>query len=189
MPTEDTTAGGFGDDAFNSGTDTADNPGGIGGDTAGEADWFNHDKSELDYLNSLQDRALSAGASPYGQNAAQRWSGTPAIGLSIFKPRSPVYGPTARGGIRQRIDGSTHFATPPEGVIGGRALQSVLSGGPASSLTPQDQWDTAFPRQQRTQLVGGGGNGVPMVTGGAETNHNGVKTVQSQYGVGSSYAY
>jgi hypothetical protein len=160
-----------------------------GNDNSHQADWLGQDQDHLNFVDEMMKRTLAAGSQPYGQNAAQRWSGTPAIGLSIFKPRSPIYGTDLKGRTRQRIDGSTHIATPPDGLIGGRALESASRGGPVTSLTPENQWRGLFPASPHVTLNGGGGNGFESsyVQGASERNQNGRKTITSQYGTGYVY--
>lgn len=101
--------------------------------------------------HALANDAISQGM---GANASQRWSGTPAIGLAMFKRRDPIFAVSGvdRNGdprVRRRIDASTHMATPPSGLIGGKALENASrgiygKGGRPTAFTPKQEWDGMF---------------------------------------------
>lgn len=144
---QDNTAGGIGDE-------------GIGN----EFDTPQFRKDTVSHFDQLHEMAANAGAQAMGANAAQRWAGTPSIGLSLFKRREPVFGFTGanRHGqpeIRKRIDASTHMAEPPSGLVGGQALVNQQRGvvdksGRPSAFTPTEEWGSMFPKY-------GGGNKPP----------------------------
>ena len=95
----------------------------------------------------------NASARLYGANAAQRWMGTPVAGLSFFsQPRQPIFGinrVTPGGNViyGQRINAHTHMATPPQGLIGGRALENMMNFGVNSPFTPPQAWQSQFTPQ------------------------------------------
>jgi hypothetical protein len=151
------------------------------------------------YQKHLED---SIGA-VYGPNADERYKGTSIIGLSAFQghrqDRQPSY--NQRGQVRGfRTAPGAPMAQVPEGLIGGRALESASHHGHVSSLTPESQWRDLFPNINRgVALTGGGGNGreSSYVTGGTETDTRPPnlapgwqkKTITSQYGTGSAYVF
>jgi len=150
--------------------------------------------------------ALSGGTDSAGENDPEaRWGGTPAIGLSMFQghrqDRAPVYNARGRQTGFASAPGAP-MAHPPDGLIGGRAMENAAAGNGVSSLTPESQWRKTFgQRQQGVQLVGGGGTGLEasMVSGGTDRPggpfrnfagpSSGQHTIHSQWGDGSAYVY
>lgn len=105
-------------------------------------------------IRSQHALANDAVAHGMGTNAAQRWSGTPAIGLGMFKRRDPIFavsgiGRTGEPRFSRRIDAGTTMATPPSGLIGGRALDNASRGiygadGRPTAFAPKRDWDRMF---------------------------------------------
>lgn len=108
-------------------------------------------QSRIKSMHALANDSIAQGM---GANAQQRWSGTPAIGLGMFKRRDPIFAVSNTnwrdgGHLRRRIDASTHMATPPSGLIGGQALTNASRGiygadGRPTAFTPKQEWDRMF---------------------------------------------
>lgn len=196
MAFEVSTGGGlFGDEEEET---SAPSFGASGGGLVNEQDRnLNPRQQALNAYSVLQKRASDSAQSAYGGNAAQRWGGTPAIGLGIFKARNPIigFGGYDRQGemkFRKRIDASTRMANPPEGLVSGRALQAQEHGitGMGASLTPNDQWRALFPRYatppSRPDLPGTRVGTSGVVTTG-QTPGGAGRILTSGYGFGYAY--
>jgi hypothetical protein len=185
-PTPFTLGGGLlnGDSFLNPDENTA---GGLTSPDSVVPDWADNGMNKLQMLHGIFEQIQAVGTQAYGTNAAQRWSGTSAVGLSMFKGMSPathsapIYKdvPQAGGGFRptQQIDGSTHMAHPPEGLIGGKAMENMMSGKGTSSLTPEAEWTAKFGAKGANGVRTPGGNGGGMSntdwqkTFGSDTKH------------------
>ena len=126
--------------------------GGIGDSEGEDKDqMLSPEEAHQKRMNEIEDRMNDTAASVYGQNAAQRWQGTPAVGLSIFQhrtDRTPDF--DRQGNIRAyRTAPGAPMATPPEGLIGGRVMENMqravdVSNPFNASLTPRKDWQAMF---------------------------------------------
>lgn len=138
--------------------------------------------------HALANDAIAQGM---GANAAQRWSGTPAVGLGMFKRADPIFAVSGLGRsayVSRRIGGPTHMAAPPVGLIGGQALENSSrgiygSGGRPTAFTPKQTWNvmfkpaaTAAPAKTTTPIF------TQSVQGGTRRFLG-----ANQYGTGSSF--
>lgn len=110
---------------------------------------------QMSYYDKLLQRLSDAQAATYGQNAAQRWSGTPAVGFAATRREQPVYRYDWRGRPIQMIEAGTRFAEPPQGLIGGKAFENQQRYGVASSFTPTNEWEAQFKPQMKFPGSGG----------------------------------
>jgi hypothetical protein len=163
--------GGIGDDSQFGGDSrsTAPEYTGGGAEAEQEPDTGGMDE-ETQYLNELnwrRQQVLDAGMSAYGPDPQKRWGGTAAIGLGIFQghrqDRQPSF--DRRGRVRGfRTAPGAPMATPPEGLIGGKALENAAKGVDVSNpftagLTPESDWRAKFKNTPGSTYVPMGNSG------------------------------
>lgn len=178
MAVLDSTAGGLdSDEEVDSPGATPTTFGGFGSsEDYGDAADDSKKQGTVDYLTQLQERAAQSATGAYGQNAAQRWSGTPAIGLSLFAGHpAPNIAMTTRSGrpyYTKRSQPGAPQAQPPEGLISGKAIANQQHGfdvsGLGGSLTPNADWNKMFPRTSPAPSAAapspGGGQRSPVLS-------------------------
>ena len=171
---------------------------GAGADEGEQAPENDDAQAAADKINEeLHARYTAAHQAIFGQDPEKKWDGTPSIGLSMFsghrQDRQPSY--TAKGYQRGfRTAPGAPMAHPPEGLIGGKALENASKGVSVSNpfnagLTPESDWRGTFgPKPEgRVHLTGGYGS-TPLTTtesGGLPGAEDWKKKVSSGYGTGS----